>query len=93
MTICLPVFLTACLPDCLSVCLSGLKVEGLYRRCGLSTKVNQLVGALITSPISAPLECDEQGVLDAASALKQYIRQQESLIPDKAQQQWLQAAG
>ncbi|KAG8008355.1 Arf-GAP with Rho-GAP domain [Nibea albiflora] len=69
-----------------------LRVEGVYRRCGLSSKVNQLVGALNTSPNSAPLECDEQGVLDAASALKQYIRQQESLIPDKKQQQWLQAA-
>ncbi|XP_010729768.3 arf-GAP with Rho-GAP domain, ANK repeat and PH domain-containing protein 1 isoform X1 [Larimichthys crocea] len=70
----------------------GLKVEGVYRRCGLSSKVNQLVAALITSPNSAPLECDEQGVLDAASALKQYIRQQESLIPDKEQQNWLHAA-
>ncbi len=47
----------------------------------------------MTSPISAPLESDEQGVLDASSALKQYVRQHESLIPDKDRQQWLQAAG
>ncbi|XP_056253388.1 arf-GAP with Rho-GAP domain, ANK repeat and PH domain-containing protein 1 isoform X2 [Seriola aureovittata] len=68
----------------------GLKVEGVYRRCGLAAKVNRLVAALMTSPSSAPLESDEQGVLDAGSALKQYVRQQESLIPDT--QPWLQAA-
>ncbi|XP_040907249.1 arf-GAP with Rho-GAP domain, ANK repeat and PH domain-containing protein 1 [Toxotes jaculatrix] len=68
----------------------GLKVEGVYRRCGLVTKVNRLVEALLKSPRSAPLESDEQGVLDAASALKQYVRQQKSLIPDT--RPWLQAA-
>ncbi|XP_051793856.1 arf-GAP with Rho-GAP domain, ANK repeat and PH domain-containing protein 1 [Acanthochromis polyacanthus] len=70
----------------------GLKVEGVYRRCGLATKVNRLVEALMTSPNSAPLEGDEQGVLDAGSALKQYVRQRESLIPDGHREQWLQAA-
>uniref|UniRef100_UPI0037E7D9A1 arf-GAP with Rho-GAP domain, ANK repeat and PH domain-containing protein 1 isoform X2 n=1 Tax=Semicossyphus pulcher TaxID=241346 RepID=UPI0037E7D9A1 len=70
----------------------GLKVEGVYRRCGLAAKVTQLVEALMISPSSAPLESDEQGVLDAGSALKQYVRQQESLIPDREQQQWLHAA-
>ncbi|XP_026166081.1 arf-GAP with Rho-GAP domain, ANK repeat and PH domain-containing protein 1 [Mastacembelus armatus] len=68
----------------------GLQVEGVYRRCGLTTKVNRLVEALMTSPGSASLESDEQGVLDAGAALKQYVRQQKSLIPDT--QQWLQAA-
>ncbi|XP_018517421.1 arf-GAP with Rho-GAP domain, ANK repeat and PH domain-containing protein 1 [Lates calcarifer] len=68
----------------------GLKVEGVYRRCGLAAKVTRLVEALMTSPSSAPLENDEQGVLDAASALKQYVRQQQSLIPDI--QLWVQAA-
>lgn len=76
-----------------TVCLSGLKVDGVYRRCGLAVKVTQLVEALMTSPKSAPLESDEQGVLDAGSALKQYVRQQESLIPDRERQQWLHAAG
>ena len=70
---------------------SGLKVEGVYRRCGLAAKVNQLVEALMTSPSSAPLESDEQGVLNAGSALKQYVRQQQGLIPNV--QPWLQAAG
>ncbi|XP_049447878.1 arf-GAP with Rho-GAP domain, ANK repeat and PH domain-containing protein 1 [Epinephelus fuscoguttatus] len=70
----------------------GLKVEGVYRRCGLAGKVNQLVKALMASPSSAPLENDEQGVLDAGSALKQYVRQQESLIPDRDRQQWVHAA-
>ncbi|XP_031734954.1 arf-GAP with Rho-GAP domain, ANK repeat and PH domain-containing protein 1 [Anarrhichthys ocellatus] len=70
----------------------GLKVHGVYRRCGLATKVTRLVEALTTSPNSAPLESDEQGVLDAGSALKQYVRQQESLIPDRDRQQWTHAA-
>lgn len=70
---------------------SGLQVEGIYRRCGLATKVNRLVDALMTSPSSAPLESDEQGVLDACSALKQYVRRQGSFIP--REQMWLQAAG
>ncbi|XP_076026611.1 arf-GAP with Rho-GAP domain, ANK repeat and PH domain-containing protein 1 [Genypterus blacodes] len=70
----------------------GLKVEGVYRRCGLASKVNRLVEALVTSPSSAPLERDEQGVLDAASALKQYVRQQDSLVPAEDRQHWAQAA-
>ncbi|XP_028276561.1 arf-GAP with Rho-GAP domain, ANK repeat and PH domain-containing protein 1 isoform X2 [Parambassis ranga] len=82
-------------PPAIERCIShittyGLKVEGVYRRCGLATKVKQLVEALMTSPNSAPLEGNEQGVLDAGSALKQYVRQQECLIPNR--QQWLQAA-
>lgn len=74
-----------------AVCFSGLQVEGVYRRCGLATKVKQLVEALMTSPNSAHLEGNEQGVLDVGSALKQYVRQQKCLIPDR--QLWLQAAG
>ena len=65
----------------------------MYRRCGLASKVSRLVDTLMTSPNAAPLESDEQGVLDAGSALKQYVRQQMSLIPDGERQQWLQAAG
>ncbi|XP_059207922.1 arf-GAP with Rho-GAP domain, ANK repeat and PH domain-containing protein 1 [Centropristis striata] len=70
----------------------GLKVEGVYRRCGVAPKVTRLVEALTTSPGSAPLEGDEQGVLDAGSALKQYVRQQESLVPNGERQQWINAA-
>ncbi|KAM7397380.1 hypothetical protein PAMA_005606 [Pampus argenteus] len=70
----------------------GMKVEGVYRRCGLAAKVNQLVEALLTSPSSTPLQSDEQGVLDAAAALKQYVRQQEPLFPERDRQEWLQAA-
>ncbi|XP_029703988.1 arf-GAP with Rho-GAP domain, ANK repeat and PH domain-containing protein 1 isoform X2 [Takifugu rubripes] len=84
-------------PQAIERCIShvtnyGLKIEGVYRRCGLVTKVHELVKILTVSPMSAPLEHDEQGVLDAASALKLYIRQQESLIPDTERQQWLHAA-
>ncbi|XP_078101841.1 arf-GAP with Rho-GAP domain, ANK repeat and PH domain-containing protein 1-like [Sander vitreus] len=70
----------------------GLKVDGVYRRCGLAPKVTRLVEALMTSPSSAPLESHEQGILDAGSALKQYVRQRESLIPDAVRQQWINAA-
>ena len=73
--------------------ISGLKVEGLYRRCGVATKVRRLVEALCASPGSAPLETDEQGVLDAAAALKMYVRQQEALIPPQHTQLWVEAAG
>lgn len=63
----------------------------MYRRCGLATKVSRLVDALTTSPSSALFENDEQGVLDAGSALKQYVRQNKGFIPNV--QPWLQAAG
>ncbi|XP_046899000.1 arf-GAP with Rho-GAP domain, ANK repeat and PH domain-containing protein 1 isoform X2 [Hypomesus transpacificus] len=78
---------------CIShITLHGLKVEGVYRRCGVATKVRQLVEALCASPGSAPLETDEQGVLDAAAALKMYVRQQEALIPPQHAQLWVEAA-
>ncbi|XP_041657650.1 arf-GAP with Rho-GAP domain, ANK repeat and PH domain-containing protein 1 isoform X2 [Cheilinus undulatus] len=85
-------------PAAIECCIShvtahGLKVEGVYRRCGIATKVTRLVEILMTSPDSAPLEAGEQGVLDAGSALKQYVRQQESLIPERELQKWLHAAG
>ncbi|XP_032432456.1 arf-GAP with Rho-GAP domain, ANK repeat and PH domain-containing protein 1 [Xiphophorus hellerii] len=70
----------------------GLKVEGLYRRCGLALKVKELVKALMTSPNSAPLEAHEQGVLDVGSSLKQIIRDQQSLVPQAELQQWQKAA-
>ncbi|XP_029925434.1 arf-GAP with Rho-GAP domain, ANK repeat and PH domain-containing protein 1 [Myripristis murdjan] len=84
-------------PPAMERCIShvtqyGLKVEGIYRRCGLATKVSHLVDALMTSPGSAPMESDEQGILDVAAALKQLVRQQKTLIPLQDQVQWLQAA-
>ncbi|XP_041808379.1 arf-GAP with Rho-GAP domain, ANK repeat and PH domain-containing protein 1 [Chelmon rostratus] len=84
-------------PPAIERCIShittyGLKVEGVYRRCGVAVKVARLVEALMASPSSAPLENDEQGVLDAGSALKQYVRQQEGLIPERDRLQWLHAA-
>ncbi|XP_028322114.1 arf-GAP with Rho-GAP domain, ANK repeat and PH domain-containing protein 1 isoform X2 [Gouania willdenowi] len=84
-------------PPAIERCIShitanGLKVEGVYRRCGLAPKVSRLVEALMASPKTAPLEPDEQGVLDAGSALKQYVRQQEALIPPSQKKKWIQAA-
>ncbi|KAM9728606.1 arf-GAP with Rho-GAP domain, ANK repeat and PH domain-containing protein 1 isoform 2-T3 [Menidia menidia] len=85
-------------PPAIERCIShittyGLKVEGVYRRCGLASKVSCLVDVLMTSPNSTPFESDEQGVLDAGSALKKYVRQQRSLVPEGELPQWLQAAG
>lgn len=81
------------LQRCIShITLHGLKVEGLYRRCGVAPKVSRLVQALCRSPGSAPLESDEQGVLDAAAALKQYVRQEVALIPPEHRGQWVEAA-
>lgn len=70
----------------------GLKVEGVYRRCGLATKVNRLVEILMRSPGSAPFESDEQGVLDTAAALKRIVRQMTELVPERSLPQWIQAA-
>lgn len=68
-------------------------MDGLYRRCGVATRTNQLVEALSTSPDTAALETDEQGVLDVCSALKQLLRRQTDLIPQDKKDQWVQAAG
>ena len=73
--------------------LPGLKVDGLYRRCGLATKISCLVEALSSSPTTTPLETDEEGLLDAAGALKQYVRQQVVLIPETHRKLWVEAAG
>ncbi|KAM8899811.1 arf-GAP with Rho-GAP domain, ANK repeat and PH domain-containing protein 1 isoform 2-T2 [Spinachia spinachia] len=90
-------FLRGVVPPAIERCIShitsfGLNVDGVYRRCGLATKVTKLVESLMTSPCSTHLESDEQGVLDAGSALKQYVRQQEGLIPERERQQWIHAA-
>ncbi|CAB1333183.1 unnamed protein product [Coregonus sp. 'balchen'] len=84
-------------PPAIERCIShitqyGLKVDGLYRRCGLATKVSSLVEALSRSPKTAPLEKGEQGLLDAACALKQYVRQQVVLIPQTQRELWVEAA-
>ncbi|XP_064827573.1 arf-GAP with Rho-GAP domain, ANK repeat and PH domain-containing protein 1-like [Oncorhynchus masou masou] len=84
-------------PPAIERCIShitqyGLKVDGLYRRCGLATKVSSLVEALSRSPKTATLEKDEQGLLDAAGALKQYVRQQVVLIPQTQRELWVKAA-
>ncbi|KAJ3589188.1 hypothetical protein NHX12_010035 [Muraenolepis orangiensis] len=69
-----------------------LQVDGIYRRCGLASKVSKLVEALQSHPGSAPMDDDEQGILDVGSALKQYIRQQPPLFPPKHRDLWIKAA-
>ncbi|XP_010892991.2 arf-GAP with Rho-GAP domain, ANK repeat and PH domain-containing protein 1 isoform X1 [Esox lucius] len=93
----LPASSAGTVPPLIERCIShitqyGLKVEGLYRRCGLATKINLLVEALSTSPKTAHLETDEQGLLDIAGALKQYVRKQVLLIPEDHKKLWVEAA-
>lgn len=75
------------------VCLPGLKVEGIYRRCGMVTKITQLVEALSQAPKETWLNTDELSVLDVAGALKQFVRQKVVLIPDSNIEHWVKASG
>ncbi|XP_048839449.1 arf-GAP with Rho-GAP domain, ANK repeat and PH domain-containing protein 1 isoform X2 [Brienomyrus brachyistius] len=78
---------------CIShITLHGLKVEGIYRRCGMVTKINQLVEALNHSPRETRLDTDELSVLDVAGALKQFVRQKVVLIPDSNMEHWVKAS-
>ncbi|KAI2650959.1 Arf-GAP with Rho-GAP domain, ANK repeat and PH domain-containing protein 1 [Labeo rohita] len=70
-----------------------LKVEGLYRRCGVALQISKLVEALSVSPRGTVLETDELSVVDISGALKQILRQSFELIPNTHKQHWLKAAG
>lgn len=71
----------------------GLKVEGLYRRCGVVPQISKLVDALSVSPRGTLLETDELSILDISGALKQILRQSFELIPNTHRPRWLKAAG
>lgn len=73
--------------------MSGLKVEGLYRRCGITPHISKLVDALRVSPKGTVLETDELSILDVSGALKQILRQDVELIPQTHKPHWLKAAG
>ncbi|KAJ8276405.1 hypothetical protein COCON_G00081570 [Conger conger] len=93
----LPPAVTGKVPPAIERCIShitqyGLKVDGIYRRCGVATKISQLAAALGSSPGTAELEKDEMGVLDTAGALKQILRTQEVLIPGTHMGAWVDAA-
>ncbi|XP_043077034.1 arf-GAP with Rho-GAP domain, ANK repeat and PH domain-containing protein 1 isoform X2 [Puntigrus tetrazona] len=70
----------------------GLKVEGLYRRCGVLPQISRLVDALGVSPRETLLGTDELSILDVSGALKQILRQSCQLIPDAHKPLWLKAA-
>ncbi|XP_067279557.1 arf-GAP with Rho-GAP domain, ANK repeat and PH domain-containing protein 1 isoform X2 [Pseudorasbora parva] len=70
----------------------GLKVEGLYRRCGIAPQISKLVDALRVSPRETVLETDELSVLDVSGALKQILREDVELIPHTHKPHWLKAA-
>ncbi|XP_016103145.1 arf-GAP with Rho-GAP domain, ANK repeat and PH domain-containing protein 1 [Sinocyclocheilus grahami] len=71
----------------------GLKVEGLYRRCGVAPQISKLVDALSVSPRGTLLETDELSILDISGALKQILRQSFEIIPNAHRPHWLKAAG
>ncbi|XP_076843021.1 arf-GAP with Rho-GAP domain, ANK repeat and PH domain-containing protein 1 isoform X2 [Brachyhypopomus gauderio] len=78
---------------CIShITLYGLKVDGLYRRNGMVTKVSQLVEELRASPMLAFLGTSEMEVLDVAGALKQLLRKGFQLIPLTDRDEWVHAA-
>uniref|UniRef100_A0A8C1DMU1 Arf-GAP with Rho-GAP domain, ANK repeat and PH domain-containing protein 1-like n=1 Tax=Cyprinus carpio carpio TaxID=630221 RepID=A0A8C1DMU1_CYPCA len=70
----------------------GLKVEGLYRRCGVASQISKLVDALSVSPRGTVLETDELSILDISGALKQILRQSFEIIPNAHRPHWLKAA-
>ncbi|KAK7144023.1 hypothetical protein R3I93_015010 [Phoxinus phoxinus] len=88
---------TGSVPCAVDLCIShitqyGLKVEGLYRRCGVAPQISKLVDALRVSPRGTVLETDESSVLDVSGALKQILRQEMELIPNTHRPHWLRAA-
>ncbi|KAI4882270.1 hypothetical protein NFI96_027223 [Prochilodus magdalenae] len=82
------------LERCIShITLYGLKVDGLYRRCGTATKISQLVERLRSAPAEAVLGTDELDVVDVAGALKLILRQMPEIIPSSERSEWVKAAG
>ncbi|XP_066501445.1 arf-GAP with Rho-GAP domain, ANK repeat and PH domain-containing protein 1 isoform X2 [Hoplias malabaricus] len=81
------------LERCIShITLYGLKVEGVYRRCGTATKISQLVEQLRSAPDAAVLGTTELDVLDVAGALKLILRKRQELIPTSEKHEWVKAA-
>ncbi|KAG1930880.1 arf-GAP with Rho-GAP domain, ANK repeat and PH domain-containing protein 1 isoform X2 [Pimephales promelas] len=70
----------------------GLKVEGLYRRCGIAPQISKLVDALRVSPRGTVLGTDEFSIIDVSGALKQILRQEIELIPQTQKPHWPKAA-
>ncbi|XP_036443855.1 arf-GAP with Rho-GAP domain, ANK repeat and PH domain-containing protein 1 isoform X1 [Colossoma macropomum] len=75
------------------ITLYGLKVDGLYRRCGTATKISRLVEQLRLAPANAVLGTDELDVVDVAGALKLFLRQMQEIIPSSERSDWVKAAG
>ncbi|XP_028838944.1 arf-GAP with Rho-GAP domain, ANK repeat and PH domain-containing protein 1 isoform X2 [Denticeps clupeoides] len=93
----LPASVCGSVPPAVQRCIShitqhGLKVEGLYRRCGIASKVTQLAEALKTSPTTTTMGTDEQGVLDVGSTLKLLLRNGTEIIPRMEREHWVKAS-
>ncbi|XP_062846204.1 arf-GAP with Rho-GAP domain, ANK repeat and PH domain-containing protein 1 [Trichomycterus rosablanca] len=81
------------LERCIShITLYGLKVEGLYRCCGMVTKISKLVEKLQASPAETVLETDEDSILNVAGALKHFLRQEPELIRPSERRGWVEAS-
>ncbi|KAK3555562.1 hypothetical protein QTP86_021773, partial [Hemibagrus guttatus] len=92
----LPAGIRGCVPPEVQRCIShitlyGLKVEGLYRCCGVVTKIMELVEKLHKTP-DVVLETNEISVQEVAGALKHFLRNSTQLIPSSERENWVNAA-
>ncbi|KAL6469628.1 hypothetical protein MHYP_G00207470 [Metynnis hypsauchen] len=74
------------------ITLYGLKVDGLYRRCGTAAKVSRVVEQLRSAPAGAVLGTGELDVVDVAGALKLFLREMQEIIPSSERSEWVKAS-
>ncbi|XP_038624955.1 arf-GAP with Rho-GAP domain, ANK repeat and PH domain-containing protein 1 isoform X3 [Tachyglossus aculeatus] len=87
----IPVIVYRCV-DYLTQC--GLTSEGLYRKCGQTSKTQQLLNALRQDARSVRLKEGEQHVDDVSSALKRFFRDlPDGLFTRTLGRAWLDATG
>lgn len=72
----------------------GLTSEGIYRKCGQTSKTQRLLDSLRQDARSVHLKEGEQHVDDVSSALKRFLRDLPDGLFTRAQRlAWLEASG
>lgn len=73
---------------------TGLTSEGIYRKCGQTSKTQRLLESLRQDARSVHLKEGEQHVDDVSSALKRFLRDLPDGLFTQAQRlAWLEASG